>query len=248
VLVRQLLKLFDRTDIPVYAGHSRPLLQPYEAIPGGPNLGRQFEALDPALEIPTMVDAVEALRAAILDAAGKGETLIVVAIGPLTNIALLLYRYPELVSRCWLLIMGGKWNPATPSPAAEWNIFCDPEAAAMVFRSGVDLTMVGLDVTLRCVLSAAQVARFRAANTPRATFLADLIDLWGHRVTLHDPLTLLTLFDDCVRFERRRIEVELHGPQRGATVLQHGAANCRIATEVDAERATGLFLSRILAA
>lgn len=246
LLARQVLEHYGRSDVPVFAGHSRPLLQPYEVIPGGAHLGRQFEALDPALVPPAETDAVEALRSAIVQATERGEKLTVVAIGPLTNIALLLYRYPEVVPQCRVLLMGGKWNPATPSPAAEWNIICDPEAAAMVFRSGVELTMVGLDVTLQCVLTDEHVAQFRAAGTERAAFLADLIDLWGHKVTLHDPLTLLTLFDDCVRFERRRIEIGLHGAQRGVTEIHHGGPNCRVAAEVDAERAIALFLERVL--
>lgn len=246
LLTHQLLALSNRTDVPVFPGHSRPLLERYENIPGGSNLGRQFEALDPALVPETEATAVAALKAAVLDAAGRGEKLTIVAIGPLTNIALLLYTAPEIVPLCRVVIMGGRWNPATPAPAAEWNIFCDPEAAAMVFRSGVELTMVGLDVTLRCVLNDDHVAQFRTAGTARAALLADLIDLWGHKVTLHDPLTVLTLFSDCVRFERRSIDVGLTGGDRGATLLQHGGACCLVAVDVDVERAVDLFMERVL--
>jgi inosine-uridine nucleoside N-ribohydrolase len=246
VLARQLLGAFGREDVPVYAGHSKPLLQPYEAIPGGPNVGRQFERLDASLPIPADVTAIEALRDAIHGAAAEGEKLTVVAIGPLTNIALLLHLYPEVIPLCRVLIMGGKWNPATPSPAAEWNIICDPEAAAMVFRSGVELAMVGLDVTLQCVLTHDDVRRFREGGTERAGLLADLIDLWGHKVTLHDPLTVLTLFDECVRFEGRHIQVGLHGAQRGVTEVHHGGANCRVAVDVDAPRAIEVFMERVL--
>ena len=245
-LARQVLDLNGRNDIPVFAGVSRPLLQRYEDINGGANVGRQFEALDPDLPVETEITALEAMKNAVLQAHQNGEKLTLVAIGPLTNLALLFQIAPEIVPLCRVAIMGGKWNPDAAGPAAEWNIVCDPEAAAMVFASGVELSMVGLDVTTQCVLEDSHIAQFRAAQTPSATFLADLIALWSHQVTLHDPLTVLALFDDCVRFERRPIQVGLCGARRGVTELIHGPANCSVALEVDAPRAVGLFMERVL--
>jgi purine nucleosidase len=247
LLARQLLDLSGHGDIPVYAGCSRPLLQRYEDIPGGSHVGRQFETVDSELKAEPEITAIGALRQAVLDASQKGEKLTIVAIGPLTNIAMLLHMAPEVVPLCRVVLMGGKWDAATTGPIAEWNIFCDPEAAAMVFRSGVEIKMVGLDVTLRCVLNTTQVAAFREANTPLSLLLHDLIQLWGHRVTLHDPLTMLTLFDDCVRFERKHIEVGLNGETRGSTYLHHGRPNCSVAVDVDVERAVALFMERVLA-
>ncbi|HEX8833537.1 MAG TPA: nucleoside hydrolase, partial [Abditibacteriaceae bacterium] len=191
ILVKQLLNLMNRSDIPVAAGTSIPLLQPWSAIPhGGANLGKQFEALGPNALPESGPHAIEFLVGQIHLAASQGQRLTIAAIGPLTNIALLFSVYPEVVTLCDLLIMGGKWSEAYP----EWNIVCDPEAAAMVFSSGASITMVGLDVTLQCVLSDSQVADFSTANKPHTLFLADLIALWAHPITLHDPLTLLVLF------------------------------------------------------
>ncbi len=243
LLAREVLRLFGRDDVPVAAGASQPLLEPYEAIPGGAHLGRQFEALGQA-EAPALEPhAIDFLAERIRQAARDGERPTVVAIGPLTNIALLFARHPDTVVQCRLLVMGGYWK----EPRPEWNIRCDPEAAAMVFRSGADITMVGLDVTLKCVLSDEQVARFREAGTPRATFLADLIALWNHPVTLHDPLTLLTLFDECVRFEEKCIQVMLADETRAHTVAADGPPNARVAVDVDVERAVSLFMQRALA-
>jgi purine nucleosidase len=243
ILVTEVLRLFGRSNVPVHAGVSRPLLQAWEDIPrGGAQLGRQFEALDSNLKPPKGAHAVDFLAQKIIEYSNRGEKLTIAAIGPLTNIALLFARYPETVAQCKVLLMGGKWSERF----TEWNILCDPEVAAMVFRAGADLTMVGLDVTLRCVLSDAQGAQLRGADTPRATFLADLIELWGHKVTLHDPLTILTLLDDCVMFEPQHIEVGLCGEDRALTLESEGEANARIAVDVDAERAVEGFMQRIL--
>lgn len=244
LLVKQLLHLMNRSVIPVAAGASKPLLQPWSAIPhGGAQLGKQFEALDPNVLLESGPHAIEFLAAQIHLAASQGERLTIAAIGPLTNIALLFSVYPDVVPLCDLLIMGGKWTEAF----AEWNIVCDPEAAAMVFSSGASITMVGLDVTLPCVLSDSQVAGFRAANKPHAHFLADLITLWAHPITLHDPLTLLVLFDNCVTFDPKRIEVGLCGDARGLTITGEGEANCRVAVSVDVESAKRVFMERVLA-
>ena len=134
---------------------------------------------------------------------------------------------PDVVPLCRIVMMGGLWgHTPTKTRYAEWNILCDPEAAAMVLRSGADISLVGLDVTLQCVLSDEEVAQFRSANTPRANFLADLIALWSHPVTLHDPLTVLTLFSDLVEFEPKRIEIELCGDERAYTQPSGGEPNC----------------------
>jgi inosine-uridine nucleoside N-ribohydrolase len=242
ILATEVLRLFGRSDVPVHAGVSRPLVQTWDDIPhGGAQLGRQFEALDPNLKPPSSAHAVDFLAQKIIEYSNRGGKLTIAPIGPLTNIALLFARYPETVAQCNVLLMGGQWGKRS----AEWNILCDPEAAAMVFRAGADLTMVGLDVTLRCVLSDDQVAQLRSANTPRATFLADLIELWGHKVTLHDPLTILTLLDSCVTFEPKRIEVGLCGEDRSLTLETEGQSNARVAVDVDAERAVEGFMQRI---
>ena len=243
LLTQQLLKLFHR-EVPVRAGVSRPLLEPFADIPGGANLGKQFEALDPALEFVPGQHAVDYIieQARIEDEADEENLLTICPIGPLTNIALALAKEPEIIPRTRIVLMGGMWSEAR----AEWNIRCDPEAAAMVFNSGADITMVGLDVTLKCVLSDEQVEQLAAAGTPRAKLLHDLIKLWRHKVTLHDPLTLLTLFDDCVQFEEKRIEVALHGEERAFTKVVDGEPNCRVAASVDAERAVNLFMERVL--
>jgi len=243
ILARKLLELMGRQEVPVFAGCSQPLLPDWDNFPGGQAVGRQFETLGADEKWSEPRHAVDFLIETARSFAAQNRTLTIVTIGALTNAALALRLAPDIVPSCRIVMMGGKWG----DDFAEWNILCDPEAAAMVFGSGVELTMVGLDVTLRCVLNKEQEAMFHASPHPHARFLGQLIDLWGHPVTLHDPLTVLTLFSDVVRFEPRRLSVGLHGDKvRARTQVLEGEPNVSAAVEVDVERAKSLFLERAL--
>ncbi len=245
ILTRELLRLLKREEVPIVAGCSMPLLTDLANFPsGGPNVGRQFEALDPNLSWDDARHATDFIIATARSFGARGETLTLVPIGALTNIALAFHLAPDIVASCQIVMMGGCWR----EPRAEWNIKCDPEAAAMVFRAGADINMVGIDVTVQCVLDDAQVQQFRDSSREHARFLGRLIDLWSHPVTLHDPLTVLTIFTDLVKFEPKRIEIGLSGDERARTLVVEGEPNCRVAVEVDAERAKALFLERVLAA
>ncbi len=241
LLAREVLQLMER-DVTVVAGCSEPLLPDWANFPGGQNLGRQFEALDANLEWDDTRHAVNFIIETVRDYHKRGETVTIAPIGALTNVALAFQLAPDIVKQCKVVMMAGKWGDDFP----EWNIRCDPEAAAMVFGSGADITMVGLDVTLQCVLSKAEEKQFDDSPRPHAQFLGKLIKLWSHEVTLHDPLTILTLFSDCVQFEAKRIRVGLVGDERARTIVTDGAPNCRVAVAVDVARAKALFMERAL--
>ena len=233
-LTHELLGVYAKDSnpaIPVAAGASEPL---------GENWHQAAEAAQPS---PIGADAVNLLAWQIEKARSAKERLTVVAIGSLTNIALLLARHPELINAFDLVWMGGNWGGDRPKP--EWNSLCDPEAAAVVFQSGMMVKMVGLDVTRHCILSEEEVARFAQAS-PRSRFLDTQIKKWGRRVVLHDPLTFLALISPYVTFEPMRIEVPLTGDCRAWTVPVAGTPNTLVATRVDAESAKKLFLDRVL--
>ncbi len=242
LLTREVLRVFGRSDIPVFAGCSQPLLPDWENFPGGKQLGRQFETLDAAVQWDESRHAVDYLIQTAREFAGRGERLTLVPIGALTNIALAFHLAPDIVSSVSVRLMGGLWGRADK----EWNILCDPEAAAMVLGSGADLTLVTIDVTEQVVLSDEQNQRFFDSAEPGARFLGELIKLWGHRVVLHDPLTILTLFSDLVTFERMRLQVPLCGEKRAQTERIEGVPNALVSTEVKAEDAKELFLERVL--
>jgi purine nucleosidase len=244
LLTKEVLRLLGREDVPVFAGCSQPIFPDWDNFPEGRQLGRQFEALDATLRWEETRHGVDYLIETARDFAARGQQLTFVAIGALTNIALAFHLAPDIVSTVKVRIMGGLWSRAEK----EWNIWCDPEAAAMVLRSGADLTFVSFDVTEQVVLSDEQNQRFFDSTDPAAHFLGDLIKLWGHAVTLHDPLTVLTLFSGLVSFEPMRLEVLLNGHGRALTRRVEGTPNALVSTAVKVEEAKALFLERTLGA
>jgi purine nucleosidase len=199
------LGLYGRHDVPVATGASEPLLDPRRT-----GVAPQFRVLTDADTVP----AAARRRAAdlIIDtlmAAPRPITL--VPIGPLTNIALALKSEPRIKGKiARIVLMGGAFNMLVQ----EYNIWRDRVAAEIVFSSGVPITAVGLDVTTRCKLEGADLARLRAADNPASRFLVKLIELWqdghsGQYPTLHDPLAVAVAFEShLVETQLGRVQVE----------------------------------------
>lgn len=147
----RLLKFFGREDVPVAIGADRPLIRPYEdaaSVHGKSGLeGYDFE--EPTQK-PIALNAVDAMRQVIMN---SEEPITLVPIAPLTNIALLLAAYPEVKNNIKeIILMGGSASRGNKGVMSEYNIGVDPEAAHMVFHSGVKLTMVPLDVGLKALV------------------------------------------------------------------------------------------------
>ena len=239
-LAQHFLNVWDNTA-PVVAGISKPLLQPFE-----PQLGAQFQILEDDIWDDTAHAVDFIIEQARVDEEPDADNLLtIVCIGPLTNIAVAVAREPELIPRIRVVLMGG-----STKPEVETNIGSDPESAAIVFNSGVEISMVGLDVTRRCVLSAAHLQQLAALSTDKSQLLNQLIELWQddspHELVLHDPLTVLSLFSDCIKWKNKNIEVALYGANRGQTLEGEGEANARVAVDVDAGRAIELCLARLM--
>jgi len=150
-------------NIPVAKGARQPLCIPYEDashIHGESGMDG-YEFPEPKMSVHRE-NAVNAIRETILN---SEEKVTLVPIGPLTNIALFLALYPECKSQIErVVLMGGSASAGNHSPTAEYNILADPEAAKMVFASGLDITMVGLDVTNRATLTPDNVVEIRDLN------------------------------------------------------------------------------------
>ncbi|NDH77191.1 MAG: ribonucleoside hydrolase, partial [Actinobacteria bacterium] len=160
--------------IPVHRGAARPLIAPTidaAYVHGPTGLG--------SVEIPDLdhdIDSDDAVGF-ILDMARSVDDLQLVAVGPLTNIALALRRDPSLPTRLGgFTIMGGGAHVGNVTAVAEFNVWADPEAAAIVFREFPMTTMVGLDVTHRVLMRPADGDRLRASGGPAAVLAADLLD------------------------------------------------------------------------
>ncbi len=217
--------------VPVYEGAVRPLLRPPRPAThfhGEDGLGDQHY---PAPRTPAARGhAVPALVEAIRSSPG----LTLVTLGPLTNVALALAQAPDIVEkvgRC--VVMGGAaCTVGNMTPAAEYNVWCDPEAARVCFRSGLPIEMVGWELCRGAAnLGDEDIARCRALNTPRSRFAIDCNaaalranrELLGDPgIPLPDPVAMAIALDPkiCTRRSRHRVDVECEGTlTRGMTVV-----------------------------
>jgi inosine-uridine nucleoside N-ribohydrolase len=153
----------------------------------GPNIPAPTVELDPRHAVELLVETIMAAR----------EPITLVPTGPLSNVAMALRREPRLSERvARIILMGGAVAAGNVTPSAEFNIYVDPDAARVVFASGIPITMVGLDVTHKALLGPAEREQIRGLGTPVGTMVAGLLDFYGrhHRerygwdgVPLHDP-------------------------------------------------------------
>ena len=169
----RLLHAFGRSDIPVAEGAPGPLTGDVvraTAIHGEGGIGRTVLPASPARVHPD--GAVELIAYLLRE---SPVPVAIAPIGPLTNIALLLLLHPGLAAKiAHLSIMGGSIGEGNTTASAEFNIYADPEAADIVFRSGVPITMMGLDVTHQAVLYPPAVDRLRALSTRSGAVAAEL--------------------------------------------------------------------------
>jgi len=156
----KLLEFTGRTEIPVAAGAPRPLVrEPYVAAYVHGETGMDGPDLPDPQTPPVDQHAVDFLAERL------EPGVVLVPTGPLTNIALLLARHPEVAERIErIVLMGGAIAEGNVTPAAEFNIWADPEAAARVFASGIDVTMIGLDVTHKALFRPADSERLAATG------------------------------------------------------------------------------------
>jgi pyrimidine-specific ribonucleoside hydrolase len=259
----RVLHLAGRSDVPVAAGAATSLVVPPAEraghVHGAAGLGGVVLPASPADVDPR--PAVVALAELLL---ASEEPVTVAAIGPLTNIALLLAVYPDAAARIGrLVVMGGSAGAGgNVTAAAEFNVWADPEAAAVVFRAGLPTVLVGLDVTLPTVLTEAGIARFAAAGPVGAQAAAVLRQYLDHArstygtdgVVVHDALALTeAIAPGTLRTVRREVVVDTGpGAARGQTLVDRRAASTapsaiEVAEGVDSEAAVEFLVSRLTA-
>jgi inosine-uridine nucleoside N-ribohydrolase len=255
----KVLELAGRSDIAVAAGAAGPLageLVLADDAHGDSGLGNLVLPEPSARSIDR--HAVDFLADELLAAA---EPVTVLAVGPLTNIGLLVALRSEAAARIGrLVLMGGAIREGNMTASAEFNVWTDPEAADRVFSAGLDVTMVGLDVTNRCVLTRAAAERLRASGRIGAA-AAEMLDFYlgyyeeayAHGgAPIHDALAVAhVLQPELLTLERRHVEIELTGMCRGRTVVDTRQRttlpepNARVAVDVDAEGFRELLVSRL---
>ena len=273
--VLRVLELLNLPDPPPVAqGAARPLVRepfPSVSIHGRDGLGevsllknRSGKHKYPRPRLRAVSQDAPAMLCEL--AARHARELTIVTLGPLTNVALALRRDPELVRNVKEIVaMGGAYSVSgNVTPAAEFNFFCDPEAAREVIASGIPLTLVGLDVTLQARLSRQSLLNATKKRTKLNGFLRDsterVMNFYRerqgyHGFCPHDALAVMVAIDRSVVGTRRaHVEVETEGRlTSGMTVAdlrpyargRTGEPNADVALHVDAARFEQFLLDRI---
>jgi ribosylpyrimidine nucleosidase len=218
---------FLKLDVPVCLGVSEPIIKEVEvcdAIHGESGLdGYEF----PPLEID--FDERNAIRFIISSVLRSDEKVTIVTTGPMTNLALALKLEPKIKNNIEeIVLMGGSYQNGNVTPAAEFNIFCDPEAAYIVFNSGLKVTMVGLDVTRKVLVLPSIVDRMEKVGNHVSDMFTKLMKVFNENQKrvfgfegspLHDPVTIAYLIDPSLLTIKQvncRIDIA-HGDSYGRT-------------------------------
>lgn len=242
---------------PVAMGKPSPLLaKPMNA----PSVHGQSGLDGPVLPEPRI--ELSALRSVELMAKVLRESeapVTIVCTGPQTNVAALLLAHPELKPKIGRIsLMGGGIAHGNWTPAAEFNILVDPEAAKTVFESGIPITMSGLDVTEQALIYPADFARIRAVGNPVARIVADWLEYFYefHRklgypgAPLHDPVAVVSLIrPQLLTSKELCVEIETKGEYcRGATVgHDRKPANARVNFGIDRDGFADLLVEAVSA-
>lgn len=255
-------ELAGRTDVPVYAGCESPLertLVTAEHVHGKTGLDGV------ALPEPTMPLAKGHAVDFIIDTLRRepSGTVTLCPIGPLTNIAAAFRRAPDIVSRVKrIVLMGGAYfEVGNITPAAEFNIYVDPEAADIVFRAGAPLVVMPLDVTHKVLTTRARIAAIAALGSPAAEAVASWTGFFerfdkekygSEGAPLHDPCVIAWLLKpDLFKGREINVEIELEGTYTtGMTVadwwrVTDRAANALFIRDVDADGFYALLTERL---
>ncbi|SEN06989.1 purine nucleosidase [Pseudorhodobacter antarcticus] len=215
---RIICELAGRPDMRVFAGCDAPLkrkLVTAEHVHGktgldGPQLPTPTMALQPQHGVDFMIETLRSY---------PPGTVTLCPLGPLTNIATALTRAPDVIDRVQeIVLMGGAYfEVGNITPAAEFNIYVDPEAAEIVFKSGIPITVLPLDVTHKALTSAARVQAFRDMGTEPGRMVAEWTDFFerydkekygSEGAPLHDPCVIAWLLQPGL-FTGRKINVEI---------------------------------------
>ncbi len=248
-------------NVPIAAGCDRPLVREQrvaENIHGESGLegpifsGEPDVLLDPRHAVDLIIELLMA---------SDGDIMLVPT-GPLTNIGMAIRREPAILSKIkHISLMGGAWGFGNQTPSAEFNILVDPEAARIVFESGVPITMCGLELTHQAKATPDIIARFAELHTPLGDFAVEMLDFFAGAYKkmhgydgppLHDPTAVAWIIDPTiVETELAHVDIETHAEfSYGRTVVDlHDVLklpkNVLVATKLDAPRFWDLMVGAI---
>ncbi len=257
-----IVQLCQRTDVPVFAGCDRPMVRPLvtaEYVHGATGLNGSGLG-DPAQEAADG-HAVDFIITTLL--AERDEKVTLCALGPLTNIATALEREPAITARIEEIVMmgGGLFEGGNVTPGAEFNIHVDPQAAAIVFGSGLPLALMPLDVTHKALTTPERIEAFRSLGSPAGNCVAGMLGFFERFDVekygsvggpLHDPTVIAYLLAPKILTGRHcNVEIETESElTMGTTVIDWWNVtdrpdNCLVFGDIDAEAFFALLVERI---
>jgi inosine-uridine nucleoside N-ribohydrolase len=254
----RVLELAGRGDIPVYAGADGPIVRERDVAA---HVHGESGLDGPELPQPSAQAQRQHAVEFLAETYRGGDRPVLVATGPLTNVGLLFATHPDARPER-IVLMGGSIGEGNRTPAAEFNIWADPEAAERVFLEGLDTTMVGLDVTHRALIMDEHTEQMRSAGRV-GKVVAELMDFYSRfhharypdlpGAPMHDPVCVAHLIDPTLMDVRDAlIEVDCStGPSWGRTNVdwrgrEHfGAPNAKVGLDIDGERFARLVVERI---
>lgn len=257
--LRGLVKAMD-WDIPIHRGLAQPLFGPQilaEEFHGVDGLsGYLFDenALADISDRPAIDAMADVLRA--------NDQVLIIAVGPLTNIGALILAHPELKGKISeITIMGGVVGTGNTTPVAEFNIYADPEAAKIVFESGIRVNMVGLNVTTKTYYNTAMHEKFKKSDKKINKILADIMDRRiaktgaeeNYTTYMHDTLAVMYHTNpEIFKSQMVNMDVETRGEfTRGMTVadmraISKACKNINFVTDIDTEKFEEIFMTTLI--
>lgn len=254
----KILKILHREDIPIIEGAAESLSRKMDFIAdvhGIDGLGNTN------LPIPNRSDfSWRNMNDIITFISNNPHEVTLVSVGPITNLALLYQNAPfetlKLIKE--IIIMGGAvFVPGNVTPYAEFNVFCDPRAAKIVFNSRLPIiTLVGLDVTQKTILTEEQITEIENLNTPLSSFIAQISKYYVnfHKeingIYMHDPLAAAIALDSTL-IKKKKLFIDVitdESEKFGCTqvINDFQTPNLSVCTEVDSKRFLKFFLNTIL--
>jgi len=251
----RVLEFAGRPEIPVAAGADRPLVrEPFVAAYVHGETGMDGPDLPPPQRAPVERHAADFLADKIRQA---DEPVTLVPTGPLTNVALMLALHPDARPER-IVLMGGAIAEGNVTPAAEFNIWCDPEAAARVFSSGIDVTMIGLDVTHKALFTETYNDRLTGRVGEMVKQLLQFYNRFHREVygfdgsPIHDAVAVAHVLNPkLVQTAERNVEIETESELcRGRTVVDlwrrtERWPNTQVGVDIDADGFLGLLVERL---
>ncbi len=249
-------RYFD-INVPIAVGSARPLVTDpkiCEEIHGESGLD--------GVDFPNYEQKFDSRNGAslIADLLLKNEDVTVVTTGPMTNLGLALRFNPEIVHHIKeIIFMGGSIDNGNVTPAAEFNILVDAEAAHITLHSGVPIKMIGLNITRKVLVTDEIINKASLIGNKKSTFFAKLMRVYldNQRKTfhiigapLHDPVTIACLIDESlVSFQNMNVEIDIsHGTSHGRTNCDvfdflHAPKNCLVGMDIDVKKFWNLIFS-----